>query len=257
MPVILRNRRQIDLLHAAGRLVAETLELVASYVRPGVTTLELDRIAEEHIRRSGALPSYKGYRGSNNRMPPFPGAICASVNNEICHGIPSNRPLVEGDIVGIDIGAIREGWCGDICATYPVGAIDATSERLLAVTREALARGIAAAGPGKRVGDIGAAIQQYVEGEGFTVVRELTGHGLGQNRHEDPSIPHVGTPGFGLLLRPGLVFTIEPMVNVGAPATRLLDDGWTIVTADGSRSAQFEHTIAITETGVEILSALA
>ncbi len=255
MSVVLKNRHQIGLLRAAGRLVAETLDRVSEEIRPGVTTAELDRIAEEHIRRHGAVPSYKGYRGSRSTAPPFPGTLCTSVNEVICHGIPSNRRLKEGDIISVDVGAILNGWCGDICATYAVGAIDRQSQKLLDVTCEALEQGIAAAGPGKRLGDIGAAIQQLVESQGFSVVREWTGHGIGRKPHEpEPTVLHHGKPNTGLLLRSGMVFTIEPMVNVGTPATRLLNDGWTVVTADGARSAQFEHTIAITEQGTEILS---
>ena len=255
MPVVLKNRRQIDLLRAAGRLVAEALDRVSENVRPGVTTAELDRVAEQYIRKHRAVPSFKGYRGSRASAPPFPGTICASVNEVICHGIPSNRRLKEGDIISVDVGAILNGWCGDICATFAVGAIDRQSQRLLDVTRQALERGIAAAGPGRRLGDIGAAIQQLVESQGFSVVREWTGHGIGQKPHEaEPTVLHYGTPNAGLLLRPGMVFTIEPMVNIGTPETKLLDDGWTVVTADGARSAQFEHTIAITEGGAEILS---
>ncbi len=254
MPVILRNRQQIALLREAGRLVAETIQVVAPHVRPGVSTAELDRIAEEYIRERGAVPSYKGYRGSDKRTPPFPGTLCTSVNEEVCHGIPGKRRLHEGDIIGVDVGVILQGWCGDICVTYPVGSVDAESQRLMDVTREALERGIAAAGPGRRLGDIGAAIQEYVEANGFTVVRELSGHGLGQRQHEDPSVPHFGRANTGLLLRPGMVFTIEPMVNAGSNEIALLPDHWTVVTADGSRSAQYEHTIAITDDGVEILS---
>ena len=256
MPVLLKNRHQIERLRAAGQLVAETLEVVRERVAPGVTTLELDRVAEEYIRKHGAIPSYKGYRGSAGKTTPFPGTICASINEVICHGSPSERRLKAGDIIGIDIGAIRDGWCGDICVTVAVGTIDSASRKLLDVTREAMERGIAATGPGTRLGDIGAAIQSYVEAHGFSVVRELTGHGLGRKPHEEPWVRHFGQPRTGLPVRPGMVFTIEPMVNAGDPAARLLADGWTFVTADGSRSAQFEHTVAITETGVEILSAL-
>ena len=255
MPVVLKNRQQIAKLRAAGQLVAETLELVQQRIRPGITTAELDQLAELHIRENGGVPTYKGYRGSRSTMPPFPGTICASLNEEICHGIPSARRLEAGDIIGVDIGARLDGWCGDICATYAVGALDGASQRLLEVAREALERGIAECIPGRHLGDIGAAIQEYVEGEGFSVVREWTGHGIGQKPHEDaPVVLHHGRPGTGLRLRPGMVFTIEPMVNAGRPETRLLSDGWTVVTADGARSAQFEHTVAITDTGVEILS---
>ncbi|GIV97421.1 MAG: methionine aminopeptidase [Herpetosiphonaceae bacterium] len=247
MPITLKNRHQIEKMRSAGRLVAHTLLVVGEHVKPGVTTAELDQVAEEYIRKHGAVPSFKGYRG-------FPASICVSINEVICHGIPSVRRLEEGDIVGIDIGAILDGWHGDCCITFPVGRVDARSQKLLDVTREALNRGIEAAGPGKRLGDIGAAIQQYVESHGFSVVREYTGHGIGRKLHDEPTVLHYGTPNTGIPMRPGMVFTIEPMVNAGKPGTRLLNDGWTVVTADGSRSAQFEHTIAITDKGIEILS---
>lgn len=254
MPVLLKNRHQIDKLRAAGRLVAETMQLVGEHVRAGVTTAELDSIAEEYIRRHKGTPSYKGYRGSSSNYPPFPGTICASVNEVICHGIPGTRLLKEGDIISVDIGATLDGWHGDTCATFAVGKLDRQSENLLEITRQSLEQGIAAAGPGKRLGDIGAAIQGLVEAQKFSVVREYTGHGLGRRLHEEPTVLHYGKAGSGMALRPGMVFTIEPMVNVGKPGTVLLGDGWTVVTADGSRSAQFEHTIAIMDNGVEILS---
>jgi methionyl aminopeptidase len=220
MPVVLKNKQQIAKLRAAGQLVAETLEFIQERIKPGIKTGELDLMAELYIREQGAVPTYKGYRGSRSTMPPFPGTICTSVNEEICHGIPSARHLVAGDIVGIDIGAKLDGWCGDICATYSVGTPDGTSRRLLEVAYEALERGIAQCRPDKHLGDIGAAIQEYVEGEGFSVVREWTGHGIGQKPHEDaPVVLHHGRPGTGLRLRPGMVFTIEPMVNIGRPET--------------------------------------
>lgn len=257
MPIILKSKHQIMKLRSAGRLVAETVEMLREHIQPGVKTAELDRRAEEFIRTHGATPSYKGYRGSNRRASPFPGTICASVNEVICHGIPSSQRLKEGDIIGVDVGVFLDGWCGDICVTFPVGKIDARSQQLLDVTEESLKRGIAAAGPDRRVGDIGAAIQTYVEPQGFSIVREYIGHGIGQVPHEsEPIIHHFGKPNTGPRLCAGMVFTIEPMINMGRPTTKLLSDGWTVVTADGLRSAQFEHTIAITDTGVEILSLL-
>jgi len=209
---------------------------------------ELDRIAEKHIRSRGATPAYKGYRG-------FPATICVAPNNVICHGIPDNTALREGDIVGIDIGARLNGWYGDSCVTYPVGAISPEAQRLLDVTQEAMWRGIRAAQAGKRLGDVGAAIQAYVESQGCSIVREWTGHGVGERLHEDPSVPHFGKPGTGIKLRPGFIFTIEPMVNAGGHEA-VLDqkDGWTVRTADGSLSAQFEHAIVITDNGPEILT---
>jgi methionyl aminopeptidase len=252
MPVILKNKQQIALLRESGRLVAQAFELLRPHVKPGVSLLELDRIAEEFIRSRGAEPVYKGYGGRG--QPPFPGTICASVNDVICHGIPSERRLEEGDIIGVDIGVRLNGWVGDACVTYPVGEVDDESARLLEVTRQALELAIDQARVGKRLGDIGHAIQSYVDSQGFAVVREYTGHGLGRNLHEEPTVLHHGRPGTGMPLRPGMVFTIEPMVNAGRPGTRQLDDGWTVKTLDGSRSAQFEHTIVITDAGPERLT---
>ena len=248
MTILLRSRQQIAKMREAGRLVAETFELLRPHIRPGVTTRELDQIAEKYIRSRGATPAYKGYKG-------FPATICVAPNNVICHGFPSKTPLAEGDIVGIDIGARLDGWYGDACVTYPVGQISPEATKLMQVTEEAMWRGIRAAQAGQRLGDIGAAIQTYVEENGCSIVREWTGHGVGEKLHEDPSVPHFGKPGAGILLRPGLIFTIEPMVNAGHYET-VLDkkDGWTVRTADGSLSAQFEHSIVITENGPEILT---
>jgi methionyl aminopeptidase len=254
MPVMLKNRHQIEKMRDAGRLVAQAIEIVGEHIKPGVSTLHLDQIAEEFIRRHGATPSYKGYRGSSSGYPPFPGTICASVNDVICHGIPSDQRLREGDIISVDIGAKLDGWQGDTCATFAVGTIDSTSRKLVDTTREALMHAIEASGPGKRLGDIGAAIQRVVEPRGFSVVREYTGHGIGRRLHEEPTVLHYGKPGTGIIMRAGMVFTIEPMVNVGSPETELQKDGWTVLTADRKRSAQWEHTIAITERGIEILS---
>ena len=252
---LIKTTEQIEKLRAAGKLVAETLAYLSEHVKPGVTTLELDQLADKFIRQHGAIPPFRGYQGADASAPPFPGTICASINEVICHGIPANRALEVGDIISIDVGVLLDGWCGDSCATFAVGTLDPVTQRLVDVTREALKRGIAAAGPNKRLGDIGAAIQRYVESRGFSVVRDLTGHGIGREMHEEGlAVFHFGKPNTGLLLRPGMVFTIEPMVNVGTYRTQTLPDGWTIVTADRKRSAQFEHTVAITETGVDILS---
>jgi methionyl aminopeptidase len=251
MAVSLRSQPQIKLLREAGRLVAETFALLRPHIQPGITTRELDRMAEKFIRDHGAIPVYKGYNG-------FPATICASVNNVICHGFPSKTPLHEGDIVGIDIGAKLNGWIGDSCVTFAVGKLAPETQRLMDVSEESMWRGIRAAQAGNRLGDVGAAIQQYVEAHKFSVVREYTGHGVGQVLHDEPrNIPHYGKPGTGMRLQPGLVFTVEPMVNAGRPET-VLDqrDGWTVRTADGSLSAQFEHTIVVTEHGPEILTAL-
>jgi methionyl aminopeptidase len=256
MAIKIKRPQQIAALREANRLVAQTFVEIEKAIAPGVRLAELDRIATAYILDHGATPLYKDYRGSPPTHPPFPGTICASVNEEICHGLPDQRKLREGDIIGIDIGLRLDGWCGDACMTYAIGAVPPKVQQLLDVTQEALARGIDAAQPGARLTNIGAAIQTYVERFGFSVVREWGGHGVGRSLHEAPSVPHVGPAGRGPRLRPGMVFTIEPMINVGGPAWELLDDGWTVVTRDGSLSAQFEHTIAITDSGPSILSQL-
>lgn len=234
-------------MREAGKIVAEVLLTLQELVRPGITTAELDRVAERIIRRHGAVPSFKGYRG-------FPASICVSVNDEVVHGIPGPRVLQEGDIVAIDVGARYRGYHGDATITVPVGSISPEAERLLTVCREALDTGIAHARAGTHLTDISHAIQCHVEAHGFSVVRNLYGHGIGRALHEEPMLPHYGPPGQGPILRPGMVLTIEPMIAAGSPATRVLADHWTIVTVDGSLSAQFEHTVAITENGPEILT---
>jgi methionyl aminopeptidase len=262
MAVTPKTPEQIAQLREAGRITAEAFEVLREHVVPGVATAELDRIAEAFIRSKGALPVYRGYGAVRNRRgqlvrPPFPATICVAINDVICHGIPSpTQRLCAGDIVGIDIGVRYNGWIGDACVTFAVGAVDHRSQRLLDVTRRCLELGIAQARAGNHLGDIGAAIQTHAEANGFSVVREYVGHGVGRALWEEPHVLHHGTPGTGLELQTGMVFTIEPMVNAGQPQTRLLDDGWTVCTADGSRSAQFEHTIAITEDGPEVLTAL-
>ena len=249
MTIQLKRPEQIERIRDAGKIVAETLALLAGEVRPGVTTAELDAIAERNIRRHGAVPSFKRYRG-------FPASICISVNEEVVHGIPGPRVLHEGDIVSIDTGARFRGFHGDACVTLPVGRISPEAERLLAVCRASLDIGVAEALAGNHLTDISHAIQAYVEGAGFSVVRDLYGHGIGRALHEEPMLPHYGPPGHGVVLRPGLVLTIEPMIAAGSPQTRTLADEWTVVTRDGSLAAQFEHTVAITENGPEILTAL-
>jgi methionyl aminopeptidase len=256
MGIRLNSPSQIAALREANRLVAESFALLAQAVRPGVRLSALDDMVTEFITGRGAEPLYKGYRGNPPTHPPFPGTICASVNEEICHGLPDGRRLREGDIIGIDIGVRLNGWCGDACVTFPVGRVAPRVQQLLDVTRESLYLGIEAAQPGARLGDIGAAIQAHAEGHGYSVVREWGGHGVGRSLHEPPSVSHVGPAGRGIRLRPGMVFTIEPMINVGGPGTKLLADGWTVVTLDGTLSAQFEHTLAITEEGPLILSQL-
>lgn len=247
MAIVLKRPEQIRLMREAGKIVAEVLATLAETVRPGITTAELDRIAERIIRRHGAVPSFKGYRG-------FPASICVSVNEEVVHGIPGSRVLTEGDIAGIDVGARYRGYHGDATITVPVGRVSPEAEKLLRVCREALEIGIARAHAGRRLTDISHAIQQHVEAHGFSVIRNLYGHGIGRSLHEEPMLPHYGPPGQGPLLRPGMVITIEPMIAAGRPETRVLPDRWTVVTADGSLSAQFEHTVAITENGPEILT---
>ncbi len=243
-------------MRAAGQLVAETFARLGETIRPGVALCDLDRLAADMLASRGAQPLYKGYRGKPPTHPPFPGVICASVNNEICHGLPDGRVLREGDIVAIDIGLKHKGFCGDACVTYAVGAVSQKAKNLLAVTEECLRRGIDEARAGRHLSDIGAAIQARAERAGYSVVREWGGHGIGRSLHEDPSVPHVGPARQGPVLRPGMVFTIEPMINAGGPEWKLLKDGWTVITADGSLSAQFEHTVAVTRNGPEILSAL-
>lgn len=260
MPLILKTRPQIDLMRRAGGLVADTFRVLKGHVRPGVTTAELDAIAEEYIRRHGGEPVYKGYGGTPARRgqpgrKPFPATICASVNDVICHGIPNKRQkLRSGDIIGVDIGARLNGWVGDSCATYIVGDADDRVHELIETTKECLALGIEQAQAGKRLGDIGAVIQRHAEERGFSVVREYTGHGVGRNLHEEPTVLHYGEPNTGRKLMPGMVFTIEPMVNIGAADTRLEPDRWTVRTADGAYSAQFEHQIAILDDGPLVLT---
>jgi len=254
--ILLKRPQDIAAMREAGRLVAQCFDLLQHNIRPGVTLRELDQKVAALIEARGAQPLYKGYRGNPPNHPPFPGVICASVNHEICHGLPNGRVLKEGDIVGIDIGLKYNGYCGDACVTFAVGQISPRAQRLLDVTQECLRRGIAAAQAGRYVSDIGAAIQLYAESQGYSVVREWGGHGLGRDLHEAPSVPHVGPGGQGPRLRPGMVFTIEPMINEGGPDWTLLKDGWTVVTNDGKLSAQFEHTVAITEDGPLILSQL-
>lgn len=258
MTIELKSPQQIAAMREAGRVVAETFEVLRGHILPGVSTLDLDRLAEEFIRKRGATPVYKGYvpRGARG-VPPFPGAICASVNDVICHGIPSAKQLLKaGDIIGVDIGVLYKGWCGDACVTYPVGAVSPEVQRLLDVTQRCLELGIEQARDGGRLGDIGYAIQRYVESQGFSIVREYTGHGLGRTLHEAPTVLHHGQRGTGMKLRVGMVFTIEPMVNAGRPDTQLMPDHWGVRTADGSLSAQFEHALAITPSGPEILTRL-
>lgn len=247
--IVLKAAWELEILRRSNRLVAEALRELVSMVRPGATTLELDRAAESFLVRRGARPAFKGYRD-------YPFTLCASVNEAVVHGLPSARPLQAGDILSLDMGAIVEGYYGDAAVTVPVGEISPAAERLLAVTRQCLERAIDAARPGHRLSDVSRAIQQHAEAHGFSVVRVFVGHGIGRALHEAPQIPNFVEPGQGLgpLLKPGMVLAIEPMINAGSPEVRVLDDRWTAVTADGSLSAHFEHTIAITEREAEVLT---
>ena len=241
-------------MRRAGYVVARTKELLTEAISPGMKTIELDRIAEDEIRRLKAIPSFKGYMGSG--ATPFPATICASLNEEVVHGIPSDTVLREGDIVSIDIGAIVGGFHGDSAFTVGVGVITEEAQRLIDSTEDALRRGIESARSGARIGDISAAVQKHAESHGYSVVRQYVGHGIGRRLHEEPQVPNFGPPGRGPLLRKGMTIAIEPMLIVGRWETAQLDDGWTVVTSDGTLSAHFEETIAITGDGTEVFTSL-
>lgn len=245
--IVRRSEAELAIMREAGRITARALHAVGEAVAPGVTTAELDEVAARTIADAGALPAFLDYQG-------FPATICSSVNGQIVHGIPGKRRLVEGDIVSIDVGAIVDGYYGDAARTFAVGCISEEAARLLEVTERSLQAGIACCRPGMRLYDIGAAVQAVAEGEGFGVVREYVGHGIGRHMHEDPQVPNYGTAGKGPTLLAGMVLAIEPMVNAGSPGVRQLDDGWTVVTADGSLSAHFEHTVAVTDDGPRVLT---
>ncbi|WP_020062311.1 type I methionyl aminopeptidase [Bacillus sp. 123MFChir2] len=247
--IICKTPREIEIMREAGKIVALTHQELKKHIAPGITTKELDQIAEKTILKYGAVPSFKGYNG-------FPGSICASVNEELVHGIPGKRKLQEGDIISIDIGAKHNGYHGDSAWTYPVGNISESVQKLLDVTEKSLYLGLEHAKPGERLSNISHAIQTYVEDSGFSIVREYVGHGIGQNLHEDPQIPHYGPPNQGPRLKPGMVICVEPMVNQGRRYVKTLSDDWTVVTVDGKWCAHFEHTIALTEAGYEILTTL-
>jgi len=245
--VVLKLPEEVSRLRISNRIVAEILAELRERVKPGETTRELNRLSEEFSRKNRVIPAFKGYRG-------YPFALCTSVNGEVVHGIPSDRPLLTGDILSLDFGVIYKGYYGDAAITVPVGNVSATATRLMSVTEQGLYNGIEQALAGNRLGDISAAVQGCVEAAGFSVVRDFVGHGIGKSMHEDPQIPNYGVPGRGIELRPGMVLAIEPMVNQGGYRVRVLSDGWTVVTEDGSLSAHFEHSVAITENGPEILS---
>ncbi len=245
--IVIKSRDEIEKIHEACRIVAETLEALRGFVSAGVSTREIERFCENMIARKGARAAFKGYRG-------FPSSVCTSVNEQVVHGIPSDVKLREGDIVSIDIGVFPKGFYGDAAVTLPVGRVSPKAEDLLRVTEQALSLGIEAARPGGRVSDISAAVQGHVEANGYSVVRAFVGHGIGKLLHEEPQVPNYGTRGRGARLREGMTLAIEPMVNQGGSDVVVLDDGWTAVTADGSLSAHFEHTVAITEDGARVLT---
>jgi methionyl aminopeptidase len=245
--IIGKSKKELDKMRAAGRLVGQVLAHLRTLVKPGVTTMEIDQAAEKMIRDAGALPTFKGYNG-------FPYSICASVNEQIVHGFPSNYELKQGDIFSIDCGVTLEGFVGDTATTVPVGEVDEEKLKLIRVTEECLDRAIQQCRAGNHLGDIGWAVQQHAEANGYSVVRDYVGHGIGRRMHEDPQIPNYGRPGLGPKIKTGYVFAVEPMVNQGSHFTKVLSDGWTVVTVDGKPSAHAEHTIAITEEGPEVLT---
>jgi methionine aminopeptidase, type I len=248
LAVVLKSQQEIEKMRRAGQVVREVLELVRGQVKPGATTYDLEKAADARLKELGIKAAFKGYHG-------YPCVLCTSVNSEVVHGIPSpKRVLREGDIVSVDFGVVVDGYYGDAAITVPVGQIDSESARLLKVTEASLQAGIAAVKPGATLGDVGAAVQGVVEGEGFSVVRDFVGHGIGVQMHEDPQVPNYGQAGRGMKLRPGMVIAIEPMVNAGKPDVMVLEDGWTAVAKDGSMSAHFEHTVAVTDTGARILT---
>jgi methionyl aminopeptidase len=249
MAIMLKTVREVEKMRRAGHIVRDVLQAVRAMVKPGVTTLDLERMAEKMIEEAGATPAFKGYHG-------FPCVLCTSLNEQVVHGIPSLKTVLrEGDILSVDCGVVIDGYYGDSAITIPVGKVSAETQRLLDVTRASLGKAIDAVRPGAMLGDVGAAVQEMVEAEGFSVVKEFVGHGIGTKMHEDPQIPNFGQRGRGVRLREGMVLAIEPMVNAGGDAVRVLKDGWTAVTEDGSLSAHFEHTVAVTRDGAAILTA--
>jgi methionyl aminopeptidase len=245
--IIRKSAAELETMREAGRITARALRVVGEAVRPGVSTAELDRLAEATIRAEGAVPAFLGYNG-------FPATICASINEQVVHGIPGSRVLVQGDVLSVDVGAIVDGYYGDSARTFPVGAVSDEAVRLMDATRQALEAGISRCLPGMRLYDISNAVQRVAEAAGFSVVREYVGHGIGRAMHEDPQIPNFGPAGRGPTLKPGMVLAIEPMVNAGTAAVRSMPDGWTVVTADERPSAHFEHTVAVTEDGPRVLT---
>jgi methionyl aminopeptidase len=256
MAIAYRSKTEIEAIRRAAHVVMEVLDVLRTHVRPGITTAALDTLAREELARRGAQPNFLGYQPSKD-LPPYPAVLCASVNDEVVHGIPGLRVLRDGDIITLDMGAIVDGWHGDSAITVPVGHVAPQAQRLLDVTQEALRRGIAAARSGRRVMDVARAIQEYIEGEGYSIVRQYAGHGIGRALHEDPWVPnYVDAEAPNPRLRPGMVFCIEPMVSAGDAATRDLPDRWTVVTRDSSLSAHFEHMVAITSGAPDVLTML-
>ena len=245
--ITIKSEREIKLLRKAGKIVYDTHQYLKPFIKEGITTKELDRLAEDFIRSQDATPSFKGYDG-------FPATICASINDEVVHGIPSDRKLENGDIISVDIGACYKGYHGDSAWTYIVGEVSKDIEQLLIDTEKSLFVGLSQVKPGNRIGDIGHAIETYAHEHGLGVVLELCGHGVGTSVHEDPDVPNYGTPNTGVRLKPGMVIAIEPMLTLGSPDILLLDDDWTVITEDGSPSAHFEHTVVVTEDGYKILT---
>lgn len=250
--VNIKTQKEIERMRESCRIVSEVLRLLEEYIRPGVTTRELDSIAEDFIRSSGAEPAFKGYDPQKTKA--YPASICTSIDDEVVHGIPDGRKMSEGEIISIDVGVLKDGYYGDGARTFAVEKISEKKEFLLKVTREALERGIEQAVAGNRLHDISHAVQQHVEQAGFSVVRELAGHGIGKKLHEDPPVPNFGEPGTGIELREGMTLAIEPMVNIGTHKVRLMKDGWTVRTQDGEASAHFEHTVAVRKGRAEILT---
>ena len=245
--IVKKTPAEIDKMARAGDILVRTMDLLAAKIRPGVTTGELDKAAERFIRSQGATPAFKGYRG-------FTGSICASPNSMVVHGIPGPYRLQRGDVISLDVGVVKDGWVADAARTFPVGQVSPVAAKLLDVTRESLFKAVEQCRPGNHLGDIGAAVQQHVEAGGFSVVRSLVGHGIGREMHEEPQIPNYGTPGKGVLLEPGMVLAVEPMTTAGRHMVRMGDDGWAIYAQDGSLTAHFEFTIAVTEHGPRILT---
>ena len=252
MSIIIKDAAGIAAMREACRLASEVLDAITPHIRPGITTLEIDRLAAAHMQKQGTRSATIGYQPPG--YPPYPGHVCTSVNHVVCHGIPNERPLKKGDVLNVDVTVIKDGWFGDTSRMFELGECSVAARRLNRLTYEAMWLGIQQVRPGARLGDIGHAIQKFAEGHGLSIVREYCGHGVGQNFHEDPQVLHYGKPGTGEELAPGMIFTIEPMINLGRCDVKSLGDGWTVVTKDHSLSAQWEHSVLVTPTGYEVLT---